>query len=137
MAYGLNDSPVGLCAWLVEKRRDWSDCDGDIERVHSKDDLLTSVMIYWLTQTIGSSARFYFEGRQNPWAPSHARTPQVDVPTGIIRFDKDVCHWPRKEMERFYDIRRWTRFPDGGHFGAMENPARIIGEVRAFFGELR
>jgi pimeloyl-ACP methyl ester carboxylesterase len=137
LAYGLDDSPVGLAAWLVEKRRDWSDCGGDVERCHSKDDLLTSVMLYWVTQTIGISARYYYEGRMNPWQPSHARSPTVDAPTGIIRFENDVCYWPREAMERFYDIRRWTRVPMGGHFAPMEQPQVLIEDIRAFFRPLR
>jgi pimeloyl-ACP methyl ester carboxylesterase len=137
LSYGLDDSPAGLCAWLVEKRRDWTDCDGDVERVFSRDDLLTSVMLYWVTQTIGTSARFYYEGNQNPWQPSHHRSPTVDAPTGIIRFDNDVCYWPRKVMERHYNIRRWTRVPTGGHFAPMEKPEILIEDLRAFFRPLR
>jgi pimeloyl-ACP methyl ester carboxylesterase len=137
LAFGLDDSPVGLAAWLVEKRRDWSDCGGDIERCHSKDDLLTSVMIYWVTRTIGTSARFYYEGRMNPWRASHDRVPVVDTPTGILRFDKDVVYFPRKVMERHYDIRRWTRVPVGGHFAPMEQPGVLVDELRAFFRPLR
>ena len=137
LGYGLDDSPVGLAAWLVEKRRDWSDCGGDIERVYSKDDLLTSIMLYWVTETIGTSARFYYEGRVNPWRPTHSRSPTVDVPTGIIRFENDVCWWPRKLMERHYAIRRWTRVPHGGHFAPMEQPEILVGDLRAFFRELR
>jgi pimeloyl-ACP methyl ester carboxylesterase len=137
LAYGLTDSPVGLAAWLVEKRRDWSDCGGLVERCHSKDDLLTSVMIYWVTQTIGTSARYYYEGAQNPWKPSHGGMPVVDTPTGIIRFDNDVCYFPRKVMERHYDIRRWTRVATGGHFAPMEQPDILVDDLRAFFRQLR
>jgi pimeloyl-ACP methyl ester carboxylesterase len=108
-----------------------------VERCHSKDDLLTSVMIYWVTQTIGTSARYYYEGAKNPWRPSHGGTPVVNTPTGIIRFDNDVCWFPRKIMERHYDIRRWTRVPNGGHFAPMEQPQVLIDELRAFFRPLR
>jgi pimeloyl-ACP methyl ester carboxylesterase len=94
-------------------------------------------MIYWVTETIGTSARFYYEGRQNPWKPSHGRIPAVDAPTGIIRFENDVCYFPRKVMERHYDIRRWTRIPSGGHFAPMEKPAILVEDIRAFFRPLR
>jgi pimeloyl-ACP methyl ester carboxylesterase len=137
VSYGLADSPVGLCAWLVEKRRDWSDCGGDVERCYSKDDLLTSVMLYWLTGTVGTSMRFYFEGRQNPWKPSHSRSPTVDVPTGIIRFENDVCYWPKRMMEQHYSIERWTRIPQGGHFAPMERPDDLVEDLRSFFRPLR
>jgi len=137
VSYGLADSPVGLCAWLVEKRRDWSDCGGDVERCYSRDELLTSVMLYWVTESIGTSARYYYEGRLNPWRPSHDRQPVVDAPTGIIRFENDVCYWPRRVMERHYDIRRWTRIPSGGHFAPMEKPDILVDDLRAFFRPLR
>ena len=137
LAYGLVDSPVGLCAWLLDKRREWSDCDGDVERSFTKDELLTSVMLYWLTESAGTAARSYYEMRHNPWQPSHDRTPLVDVPTGIIRFRHDVCYSPRRVMERHYDIRHWTEVPKGGHFAPMEMPDALVDDLRAFFRPLR
>jgi pimeloyl-ACP methyl ester carboxylesterase len=137
LSFGLADSPVGLAAWLVEKRRDWSDCGGEVERCYSRDELLTHVMLYWVTQSIGTSARYYAEGVRHPWRPSHDRRPVVDVPTGIVRFDGDVCWWPRSGMEKAYDIRRWTRVPQGGHFAPIEQPGVLVEELRAFFRPLR
>src|SRR5689334_7500308 len=83
IAAALNDSPVGLLSWIVEKLRGWSDCDGDIERRFSKDDVLTTVMIYWVTQSYGTSARYYYEAAHAPWTPAHGRMPVVEAPTGI------------------------------------------------------
>src|SRR5262245_7673686 len=83
IAHALNDSPAGLCSWILEKRRTWSDCGGDVEKRFSKDDLLTTMMIYWVTQSYGTSARYYYECVHNPWNPSHNRTPVVEAPTGI------------------------------------------------------
>jgi hypothetical protein len=88
LAYGLNDSPAGLAAWIVKKFQAWGDCDGEIERRFTKDELLTNVMIDWLTETIGSSARLYFEGGK---APLHFQPGQfVNVPCGIARFPKEA-----------------------------------------------
>jgi len=138
LAYGLNDSPVGLAAWLVEKFRAWSDCDGNVESRFSKDDLLTNVMIYWLTQTIGSSMRRYFEVRHNP-APNPLKLGErIEVPTGIAMFpgEKDLLV-PREWAERCYNVRRWTDMPRGGHFPALEEPELLVEDLRAFFREFR
>lgn len=137
MSYAFNDSPVGLCAWLVEKRRNWSDCEGNVERRFSKDELLTSVMLYWLTQSYGTSARYYAEARRHPWRPSHDGELVVATPTGIALFEGDLCHWPRRSLQRQFNLKRYTRFPRGGHFGPMEEPQAIVDELRAFFRELR
>jgi len=137
MSYGFNDSPVGLCAWLVEKRRNWSDCGGDVERRFSKDELLTSVMLYWLTESYGTSARYYAEARRHPWRPSHHGDPVVSAPTGVALFEGDLGHWPRRSLERHFNLKRYTRFPKGGHFGPMEEPECIVDELRAFFRPLR
>ena len=99
LAFALNDSPVGLCSWILEKRRTWSDCDGDVEKRFSKDDLLTTMMIYWITQSFGTSARYYYEATHNPWQPSHDRTPVVESPMGVAVFQKEVIIMPRKWAE--------------------------------------
>lgn len=137
LAHALEDSPVGLCAWLVEKRRSWSDCGGDVERRFSKDDLLTTVSLYWLTRSYGSSARFYYEAAHHPWRPSHDRTPVVEAPTAIAVFPRDVLRMPRAWTERYCNVQRYTNMPVGGHFAPMEEPARLIDDIRAFFRPLR
>ena len=137
LAFGLNDSPVGLAAWLVEKRRTWGDCKGNVESRFSKDDLLNTVMLYWITQSFGTSARYYYEAMHNPWRPSHSRTPVVEAPTGMAVFVNEVVLMPRKWAERYYNLKRWTVMPSGGHFGAMEEPERLVEDIRAFFRSLR
>ncbi len=137
LAYGLNDSPVAQCAWILEKRRAWSDCNGDVESIFSKDDLLTTMTLYWATQTAGSSARYYYECLHNPWKPSHDRTPRVEAPSGIAMFDHEVAHWPKSWIEKTYNLQRYKRYHDGGHFAPMEQPAVIIDELREFFRPLR
>ncbi|WP_281783311.1 epoxide hydrolase family protein [Sinimarinibacterium flocculans] len=137
LAYGLNDSPIAQCAWILEKRRTWSDCGGDVESVFSKDDLLTTVMIYWVTQSGGTAARYYYECAHNPWQPSHDRTPRVEAPSGVAIFENEVLHWPRQWIEKNYDLRRYRRFAKGGHFAPAEQPELLTGELREFFRTVR
>lgn len=137
LSYGLHDSPVGLCSWLVEKRRTWSDCGGNVEKRFTKDDLLNTVSLYWLTQSFGTSARYYYEAAHNPWQPAHNRTPVVEAPTGCAVFLQEVALMPRKWAERNYNLKRWTIMPSGGHFASMEEPERLIEDIRAFFRPLR
>ena len=137
LAYGLNDSPVGLCAWILEKRRTWSDCDGEVEKRFTKDELLTTMTLYWVTQSFGASARYYYEAAHNLWQPSHDQRPVVGAPTGIAVFPKDVVLLPRKWAEQYYNLQRWTVMPAGGHFASMEEPERLVEEIRAFFRPLR
>ncbi len=135
LAYGLNDSPAGLAAWIIEKYRSWSDCGGDIETRFSKDELLTNITIYWVTQTINSSMRHYYEQRHAPW-PFPAGT-RVRVPTGIYLTVEPVERAPREWAERTYDVRRYSVLPRGGHFAAMEEPELLAEDIRAFFRPLR
>jgi pimeloyl-ACP methyl ester carboxylesterase len=134
LAVALNDSPVGLAAWIVEKLRAWSDCDGDVERRFTKDELLTNITIYWLTETIGSSFRLYHDAAQIPM-DQHAR--RVEVPCGVAVFAGDVATPPRSWAERTSNIVRWTDVPRGGHFAAFEEPELYAEDVRAFFRPYR
>ena len=135
LAFGLHDSPVGTLAWIVEKWRAWSDCDGDVLRCFTPDELLTNVMVYWVTGTLRSSMHWYFEHRTRP--PAFVRPVRIDVPTGVAVFPKEIGRVPRSAVERKYDVRRWTELPRGGHFAAMEQPDALIDEIRAFFRPLR
>jgi microsomal epoxide hydrolase len=136
LAYALTDSPTGLAAWIIEKFRAWSDCDGDLERVFTKDRLLANVALYWLTGAIGSSFWPYYARSHGPWPVPEGRT--VDVPTGHAAFPREILRPPRSLAARvFTDIRRWTVMERGGHFAAMEEPEALAREVRAFFRPLR
>ena len=137
VAFALNDSPAGLCAWILEKRRTWSDCGGDVERRFSKDDLLTTMSIYWFTQTYGTSARYYYECMNNPWQPAHDRTPVVEAPTGIGVFLEEVVLMPRRWAEHYYNLQHWTIMKSGGHFAPMEEPQALTEDIRTFFRSLR
>ena len=135
LAYGLNDSPVALAGWIVEKFQAWSDCDGDVEQRFSKDELLTNIMIYWATQTINSSIRLYAEdGRTQPvLQPGQL----IEVPAGVAIFLKEMAHPPRQLGERFLRIQRWTETDRGGHFSAFEEPELLAEEMRKFYRPLR
>jgi pimeloyl-ACP methyl ester carboxylesterase len=135
LAYALNDSPVGLLAWIVEKFRSWSDCGGDVEKRLGRDELLANVTLYWVTGTIASSMRPYFEAREAPLR--FAAGQHVPVPCGVARFPKEAPMPPREWVERAYVVTRWTEMPRGGHFAAMEEPELLAGDLREFFRPLR
>jgi pimeloyl-ACP methyl ester carboxylesterase len=137
LAYALVDSPVGTGAWIWERRRAWSDCDGDLTSVFSRDDLATTASIYWLNRSIGSSLRLYFEHWAGKWPLAHDRSPAIEAPTAFAVFPKDVAFLPRSIVERHTNLRRWTVMPRGGHFGPAEEPALVVDDLRAFFRELR
>ncbi|QIS17679.1 epoxide hydrolase family protein [Nocardia terpenica] len=133
-AFGLTDSPVGLAAWIVEKLRAWSDCGGDLERSFTKDEILTNVTIYWLTETIGSSMRMYHANAAIPPA-QHAR--RVEVPSGFSLFPGDLMLPPRTWLHRKANAVRVTEPDRGGHFAAFEEPELYAEELRAFFRPYR
>ena len=128
------DSPAGLAAWIIEKFRVWSDCDGDVEKAFTRDALLTNVMFYWAPESVASAARIYYEARNDP---ASFRFGKVEVPTGVAAFPKEPWNAPRRWAEQRYDIRRWTVMPRGGHFAAMEQPGLLTEDVQAFFETIR
>jgi epoxide hydrolase len=135
LGVALNDSPAGLLAWIVEKFRAWSDCDGHPENAFTRDQLITNVMTYWVTQTITSSTRLY-------WERMHIDTPEdapgfVGVPTGIARYPKEPLRIPRAWVERRYNVTHWVDMPRGGHFAAMEQPTLFAADLRSFFRSVR
>lgn len=130
LAYAMHDSPVGTMAWIIEKFRVWSDCNGDIESRFTRDELLTNVTIYWVTQTLRSSAHWYWERRTRP--PVGTGAVRIEVPTGVAMFPKEVMRTPRSAVARKYDLRHWTTMKSGGHFPALEEPEALAAEIRAF-----
>jgi pimeloyl-ACP methyl ester carboxylesterase len=136
ISYALSDSPVGLAGWIVEKFRAWSDCDGEIEKSYTKDELLTNIMIYWVTGTISSSARLYLEDAFQS-APQLPVGQYIEVPAAVATFPKDLTYSPRELGERFLRVMRWTEMPHGGHFAALEEPELLAEDLRAFFRPLR
>ena len=139
VAYGLNDSPAALAAYIIEKFRAWGDTKGDVESRFTKDELLTTVIIYWATETINSTMRGYYESYHNP--PMPWRREKTMVPMGASLFANDFVFphpHPRELAERVYgNIQRWTLMPTGGHFAAAEEPRLLAEEIRTFFRPLR
>jgi len=136
LAVGLNDSPAGLAAWIVEKLRAWSDCGGDVEKRFTKDEILTHLTIYWVTETINSSFRVYYEGAHD-WAQSTAQGQATHVPTAIAIYPSDIARPPCEWLERSYTVDRFTQMAHGGHFPEWEEPQLLAEDLRAFFRPLR
>jgi pimeloyl-ACP methyl ester carboxylesterase len=133
LAYGVTDSPAGLAAWIAEKFRTWSDCGGVIENAISRDDLLTNVSLYWFTGAIGSSFWPYYARAHRGWPIPEGAT--VGVRTGYVEFPKEILRPPRALAEKTYtNIARWSVMQKGGHFAALEQPAALAAEIKAFFG---
>jgi pimeloyl-ACP methyl ester carboxylesterase len=135
LGFALNDSPVGLAAWLIDKYRDWADCDGVVESRFSRDELLTHVSLYWFTETIASSCRMYLESRRAPLA--FGRDERIAVPCGVLRLAEEEPMPPRAWVERAYNVVRWTEKPKGGHFAAWEEPDTFVTDVREFVAPFR
>ena len=135
LAYGLADSPIGLAAWLTEKYRAWSDCDGDIERVFDMDRLLTAVSLYWWSGAPEGAIRIYKEGSLDPlvFAPGERVTP----PLSVAVFPRELPMPPRSWVERVFDVQRWTAMPAGGHFAAAEQPQALADDIRAAMRTVR
>jgi microsomal epoxide hydrolase len=134
LAYGLNDSPAGLAAWIVEKFRAWTDNDGTPDSAVDRDRMLANIALYWFTGCIGASFHPYFARMHGPWPIAGT----VDVPMGYCQFPREILRPPRSLAMRTYtDIRRWTVMERGGHFAALEQPEALAHEVRAFFRSLR
>jgi pimeloyl-ACP methyl ester carboxylesterase len=121
---------------MVEKFRTWTDCDGNPENAITRDEMLTGIMLYWVTGAIGSSFWPYYARMHGPWPVPEGST--VDIPTGYAEFPKEILRPPRSLAEGMYpNIQRWTVMPKGGHFAALEQPVALSEEIRAFFRPLR
>jgi microsomal epoxide hydrolase len=142
LAPGLNDSPAGLAAWIVEKFQAWTDRDGDPEATISRDELLTNITLYWATQTIDSSfAPYYDVANAGPmrWMGEGLKGlagGRKTVPAAFAIFPKDLVTPPRAWAERFFDVQRWTEMPSGGHFAALEEPERLARDIGEAIGDL-
>ncbi len=130
LSFALTDSPIGLAAWMTEKFRSWSDCDGDLESVISLDDVLTDISIYWFSGSLTASLRLYKENRLRPLVFEAGE--RVKPPLGVSVFPREIAMPPRSWVERVFDVRRWTKMPAGGHFAALEKPDLLAAELREF-----
>lgn len=134
IGYALDDSPAGLLAWIVEKFRTWTDCEGDVERSLTRDQMLDNVMLYWLTATAHSAGRIYYEATAGGSFSPRAR---IEVPVGVAAFPREIIRCPRSWAEARANVVHWTDMPRGGHFAAFEEPALLVADVRDFFRPLR
>jgi pimeloyl-ACP methyl ester carboxylesterase len=135
LGYGLTDSPAGLAGWIVEKFFAWTDHDGDLEQAVTRDQILTNLTVYWVTQTINSSVRLYCESRRSDRFGPMGEF--VSTPTAAAVFPREMFRIPRAYAEAAFNLRRYTRFDRGGHFAALEEPDLLIDDIRSFFREVR
>jgi pimeloyl-ACP methyl ester carboxylesterase len=134
LAYGLNDSPIGLCAWIVEKMCGWADHQGHPENIFTKKQLLDNVTLYWLTETIHSSIRLYGENSKYPLKLGEDNF--INVPVGIAKFYYEDPFPPRQFIERGFNVQHWSEFAEGGHFAALEKPGLLANDIIEFFSGL-
>lgn len=132
LSYGLNDSPVGLAAWILEKFNSWSDNDGDMENIFTKDELITNIMIYWVSESINSSIRTYSENARAAYTGGLRSSERVNVPTGVSLFPKEA-QFPKEWAERMVNLVSFTKLDKGGHFAAMEVPYVYAVELKNYF----
>tara|TARA_B100001123_G_scaffold230409_1_gene259028 strand:+ start:169 stop:1311 length:1143 start_codon:yes stop_codon:yes gene_type:complete len=139
LSYAMMDSPVGVAAWIIEKFNSWSDTLGNnIESAHTKDVLLTNIMIYLVTRTFNTASWIYYGRREEGGRILSPDGQRVEVPTAAALFPAELLAWPpRSYAERVYNITRWTEMPRGGHFAALEQPTLLIDDIRAFARTLR
>ena len=139
LSYAMMDSPVGVAAWIIEKFNSWSDTDGDnIESAHTKDSLLTNIMVYLVTKTFNTASWIYYGRREEGGRLLSTDNRRVEVPTAAALFPAELLAWPpRSYVERLYNITHWSEMPRGGHFAALEEPELLIDDIRAFARALR
>ena len=139
LSYAMMDSPVGIAAWIIEKFHDWSDLtEGGLDEVYGRDDLLTNVMIYIVTRSFNTASWIYYGRREEGGRTLSPEGRRVEVPTGCALFPEELLSWPpRSYVKRIYNVTHWTEMPRGGHFAAMEQPAMLVDDIRAFARKLR
>lgn len=137
LAQGLNDSPAGLAAWIVSFI-DTGAKDHLVEEAFgSRDELLTNLTIYWVTETANSAARTYLENVRAAYAPGGPKSAQrSNVPAAVALFPREAP-LPREWAERSVNLQRFTKMPRGGHFAALEEPELYAKDLMDFFGGLK
>jgi len=130
LGVALNDSPAGLAAWITEKFYSWTDSGDNLESAINKDELLTNIMVYWITQTINSSFWLYYQSRHDPWRLGKGE--RISVPTSVASFPGELARPPRDWVERTCNVTHWTDMKSGGHFAALEKPDELVEDIRSF-----
>ena len=134
LGYGLNDSPVGLAAWIMDKFDRWTDSPSNALHTIPADRLLDNIMVYWVTETVNSSMRLYAEASlKNDLGPTREK---VSVPTGVAVFPREMFRFPRSWTEQAFNLVHYRRMSRGGHFAAMEVPDLLVEDIRVFFSDL-
>ncbi len=133
LAFAMNDNPVGIAAWILEKFHGWSDLKNkSVLELYSKDDLLTNIMIYLVTDSFNTASWIYF-GRREEGGRTMNIKDKVNTATGCALFPAELLSWPPKSyVERLYNIIQWTEMKSGGHFAAMEEPILLVNDIRDF-----
>jgi pimeloyl-ACP methyl ester carboxylesterase len=137
LGWAMQDSPIGLAAWMLHRRAMWSDCNGRVLQRFTYDELITSFCLYWLTGSVASAFRFYADSFRLPWTATHDRRPTLQAPIGIAVFPDELSHVPRSVAAAHANLTRWTPMPRGGHFAPTEEPELLVDDIRGFFRPLR
>jgi len=139
LSYAMIDSPVGTAAWILEKFYSWSDIKNrKIDKVYSKDILLTNIMIYLITNTFNTASWIYFGRREEGGRFFPKNFKKIKIPTAVVEFPKEMSEWPPKSyVKRIFNLRRWTKMKRGGHFAALEQPDLLVNDIRTFAKSLR
>lgn len=139
LSYAMAGNPVGVAAWIIEKLHSWSDIkDNDIESVYTKDQLLTNVMVYLVTNTFSTASWIYYGRREEGGRIFSPEGKRVEVPTGCALFPAEMLSWPpRSYVDRLYNVTHWTEMSCGGHFAPMEQPDLLVEDIRRFARNLR
>lgn len=135
LAYGLNDSPAGLAAWILDRFHLSSDHDGDVETAIDRETLVTNLMIYWVTETINSSMRIYYE-TTHVAPPAAGPSERGPVPIGHALFPREAMRFPRAWVAAQHHLTHWTRMERGGHFAGLETPESLVADIRQFFATI-
>jgi len=139
LSYAMIDSPVGTAAWILEKFFSWSDIKNNkINKVYSKDILLTNIMVYLVTNTFNTASWIYFGRREEGGRFFPKNFKKIKIPVAIAEFPKEMSEWPPKSyVKRIFNLRRWTKMKKGGHFAALEQPDLLVNDIRRFARILR
>jgi len=139
LSYAMIDSPVGTAAWILEKFFSWSDIKNNkINKVYSKDILLTNIMVYLVTNTFNTASWIYFGRREEGGRFFPKNFKKIKIPTAVVKFPKEMSEWPPKSyIKRIFNLKRWTKMKKGGHFAALEQPNLLVNDIRAFAQTLR
>ena len=138
IGYGLNDSPAGTAAWMYEKFAEWTDSDGEPERVLTQDEMLDDITLYWLTNSAASASRFYWENNNNNFSAVAQKTADIRLPVAVTVFPGEIYRAPKTWAEQAYPgLYYFHEVDKGGHFAAWEQPQLFSEELRAAFRPLR